>query len=114
VPVASVPVTVIACTPAAVVEPTASVTVAVVPGVIDVGEIATVTPDTLFAVSATALFPPPLSVTLTVNFAVPPVCAAPEVADSLNAKSTLVVVSGLPQSFTSIKPSTDPSPVARL
>jgi hypothetical protein len=88
--------------------------VAVVPGVIDVGEIATVTPVALFAVSAIALFPLPLSVTLTVNFAVPPVCADPEPADSLNAKSTLVVVNGLPHWFTSSAPSTEPNPVARL
>jgi hypothetical protein len=94
--------------------PTESVTVAVVPCVIDVGEIPTVTPDALFAVSATALFPLPLSVTLTLNVALPPVCAAPELADALNAKSTLAVVSGLPQSFTSAAPSTEPSPVARL
>jgi hypothetical protein len=102
------------CTPAAAVDPTASVTVADVPGAIDVGEIETVTPDALFAASAIALFPLPLSVTLTVNFAVPPVCAVPELTDSLNAKSTLVVVRGLPQSFTSITPSTDPNPVAWL
>jgi len=60
------------------------------------------------------LFPPPLSVTLTVNLAVPLVCAVPLLADALKAKSTLVVVSGLPHSFTSAAPSTDPSPVARL
>lgn len=81
---------------------------------IDDGDIETVNPDALVAVKATALFPLPLSVTLTVNFAVLPVCADPELADSVNAKSALVVVRGLPHSFTSNAPSTDPSPVARL
>lgn len=100
--------------PAATVEPTDTLTVAVAPGVIEAGAIETVTPDPLFAVSATALFPVPLSVTLTVNVAVPPVWAEPELVDSLNAKSTPVVVCALPQSFTSITPSTDPRPVARL
>jgi hypothetical protein len=102
------------CTPAEAVEPIVSVTVAVVPGVIDVGEIVTLTPDALFADSAIAFFPLPVSVALNVNFAVAPVCAEPELADSLNAKSTLVGVNGLPQSFTSTAPSTDPSPVPRL
>lgn len=108
------PVTVIVCAPAAAPAPADSVTVAVIPGTIDVGEIVTDTPDPLLAVSATALFPLPLSVTLTVNFAVPPVCAVPLLADWLSEKSTLVVVSGLPHSFTRTAPSTDPSPVARL
>jgi hypothetical protein len=102
------------CVPAIAVEPTETLTVAVPPGAIDPGEIEIVTPDPLFAVNATALFPLPLSVTLTVNFPLPPACTEPELADSLNAKSTLVVVNGLPHSFTSIAPSTEPSPVARL
>lgn len=113
-PVASVPVTVIVCTPVAAVDPTVSVTVADTPGVIDAGEIKIVTPDALLAVSAIALFPPPPSVTLKVNFVVPPICAVPELADSLKLKSTLVVVIGLDHSFTNTAPSTDPSPVARL
>jgi len=74
----------------------------------------TSSPVALFAVSTTALFPLPLSVTLTVNLAVPPVCDEPALADSLNAKSTLVVVNGLPHWFTSGAPSSDPKPVARL
>jgi hypothetical protein len=102
------------CAPAATVEPTVRVTVAFVPGAIEVGEIEADTPDALFAISAIALFPLPLSVTLTVNVVEPPVCAEPELADTLSAKSTLVADSELPHSLTSNAPSTDPSPVARL
>jgi len=76
--------------------PAETATVAVVPGVIEAGEIETVIPEALFAVNAIELFPLPLSVALTVNVTLLPVWTAPLLADSLSAKSTPLVVNGLP------------------
>src|SRR5580698_8373003 len=102
------------CAPTAAVVATVSVTVAVVPGVIDDGLMLAVTPAGVFAVNATAFFAVPLSVTPTVNVTVLPVSAEPEVADCVIAKLTLEVVAPAPHSLTSTAPSTDPRPVARL
>src|SRR5580692_2723476 len=102
------------CAPAAAVVATVSVTVAVVPGMIDAGLMLAVTPTGVFAVSVTAFFAVPLSVTPTVNVTVLPVSAVPDDADCVIAKFTLDVVAPAPHSLTSTAPSTDPSPVARL
>ena len=102
------------CTPAAAVVATVSVTVAVVPGEIDAGLMLAVTPAGVFAVSVTAFFAVPLSVTPTVNVTVLPASAEPEVADCVIAKLMPELVAPPPHTRTSTAPSTDPSPVARL
>ena len=89
------------------------VTLADVPGVIDVGLKLTVTPVGAFAVSATAFLPVPLSVTLSVKVAVSLTCTVPVVAEAVSAKSGPVLVPP-PHAVTSSAPSTDPKPVARL
>ena len=103
------------CAPTAAPEPTVSVTVALVPGVIDAGPMFAVTPIGAFTVSATAFFPEPLSVTPIVNVVVLPSSTVPDVADCVSAKLALATpVDPVPQLCTSAAPSTDPSPVARL
>jgi len=103
------------CVPIMAVEPAVSVTVAVVPGVIDAGLMMAVTPGGALIVKATALFAELLSVTPTVNVVFPPIKTVPDVADCDNVKFALVgPTDPVPQLLTSNAPSTDPSPVARL
>jgi hypothetical protein len=106
-------VTVTLCAPAAHVEATVNVTVALIPGVIDAGLIVAVTPVAAFTDRATAFFAAPLSVTPIVKVAVLPATTVPDVADCVNAKFKLGTAAA-PQLFTSNAPSTDPNPVARL
>lgn len=103
------------CAPAVAVDPTVTVTVAEVPGVIDAGLIVAVTPAAACAVRETAFFAVPLSVTPTVKVTLLPVCAVPDLADWVMAKFAPVVAPPpAAQLLSSTAPSTDPSPVARL
>jgi hypothetical protein len=92
------------------------VTVEALPGVMEAGWNATVTPVGAFAVRATAFFAVPLSATLMVNLAVLPCSTVPAVAEAVRAKSTPegAVPVPEPQLLTNTAPSTEPSPVARL
>lgn len=115
VPELSEPVTVMLCARGVAVDPTASVTVAVIPGVIDAGLMLAVTPAGALAVSATAFLAEPPSVTPIVNVRVLPTSTAPDAADCVRAKSVLATpLDPAPQLLTSTAPSTDPRPVARL
>jgi hypothetical protein len=103
------------CAPATALDPTVIVTVAFVPGVMDAGCTATVTPVGALAVRATAFFAVPLSVAPMVNVTELPTCTVPAVADAVKAKSTLGAgLAPEPHALTSNAPSTEPSPVARL
>jgi len=102
------------CAPATALDPTVIVTVAFVPGVMDAGCTATVTPVGALAVRATAFFAVPLSVAPMVNAAELPTSTVPELAEAVSAKSTLDVAAPEPHALTSNAPSTEPKPVARL
>jgi hypothetical protein len=92
-----------------------TVTVALVPGVIEAGLNVAVMPAGTLAVSPTAVFAAPLSVTPIEKVRVFPTIAEPDVDDCVNAK--LGPLTGLvpePQLLRSTAPSTEPRPVARL
>ena len=75
------------CVPATAVAPTATVTVAQVPGKMLAELKSTVTPAGAFAVSATAFVPAPLSATLMMNAAVLPTCTVPAADEAVIVKS---------------------------
>jgi hypothetical protein len=113
VPVLSLPVMTILFTPAAVAEAAVAVTVAVVPGTIELGLILPDTPDGAVAVSETLLVPAPLSVTRSVKVVVLPASTVAPLAEAANPKS-IAVLPPPPHAPASAAASTEPKPVARL
>ncbi len=87
VPVLSLPVMTILLTPAAMAEAAVAVTVAVVPGRMELGLILPDTPDGALAVSETLLVPAPLSVTRSVKVVLLPASTVAPLAEAANPKS---------------------------
>jgi hypothetical protein len=114
VPVLSLPVMTILFTPAAMAEAAVAVTVAVVPGTIELGLILPDTPDGAVAVSETLLVPAPLSVTRSVKVVVLPASTVAPLAEAANPKSIAVLLPPPPHAPASAAASTEPRPVARL
>lgn len=79
-------------TPAAMAEAAVTVTVAVVPGRIELGVMLPDTPDGAVAVSETLLVPAPLSVTRSVKVAVLPATTVAPPAEAANPKSIVVLL----------------------
>lgn len=113
-PVLSLPVMTILFTPAAMVEAAVTVTVAVVPGRIELGLMLPDTPDGAVAVSKTRFAPAPLSVTRSVKIVVLPASTVPPLAEAANPKSIVVLLPPPPHAPASAAASTEPKPVARL
>ena len=114
VPVLSLPVMTILFTPAAMAAAAVTVTVAVVPGRIELGVMLPDTPDGAVAVSETGSVPAPLSVTRSVKVVVLPASTVAPLAEAANPKSIVVLLSPLPHAPASAAASTEPKPVARL
>lgn len=114
VPVLSLPVMTILFIPAAMTEAAITVTVAVVPGRIELGLILPDTPDGAVAVSETLLVPAPLSVTRSVKLVVLPASTVVPLEEAVNPKSMVGLLPPPPQALASAAASTEPKPVARL